>query len=372
MSKDKSKTVSFEDRMDTIIGIVTVLIIFAIFGVLMWVASSRNVGEIVYASEVRRGNEQVFSYENDMVKKGDIVNWYVNNTRIKTYTYDGNDIDFVYTPQQEGDITIKVVAGKYNQSRTLQVKKPLLTITAQDITVTYGEEIPPLQYQYDGLLEDDTLESLNCNINCTTQCEGCGVYTIDVECSECDGYEICCNNALLTVLPKELHITNDIVKVYDQTNVLENAQLQLEGILDGDDVTASADKLYFESKNVGVQNIVTANILLSGADCGNYVLCNDLVGEILPKSITLDGLKISDKNFDGTTKAKIEKLGSLQGVMDGDSVAIGKLDVSFDKATTGEHEIIVNDVTLVGLDKDNYTLENIYVPKAKITIDVNK
>lgn len=365
MSKKKTTTTNTEDRMDTIVGIVTVLIIFAVFAALILVASARNTGKIEAQGDVRRGSEQIFTYDAEKVKKGDVVNWYVDNVRVATYRYDG-EATLAYTPQKEGNLVVKVVAGKYNQSTVVEVKKPLLTISAKDVTMTYGDKMPCLEYECSGFLQGDSLESLNCKVQCITNCSGCGVYKITLDCDECEGYEVQCNDAVLTVLPKEIHVANNLLKIYDQTNVLSCPQIELEGVLEGDDVSAQADELYFENKNVGEQKVVTANIRLEGKDSANYVLCNELTGTILPKTLELEGLKIADKTYDGTTKAKIEKPGKLKGVIEGDSVAIGRLEVSFSNATVGEQSVLINELSLVGLDKDNYTVKNVNVKNARI------
>ena len=63
-------------------------------------------------------------------------------------------------------------------------------------------------------------------------------------------------------------------------------------------------------------------------------------------------------------------MGKINGVLDGDSVAIGSIDLNFAEATTGTQEIIINDVTLIGADKDNYVVDEVTVDKANITTTI--
>lgn len=362
---------STNDRRNVVgwvVGIAAALAVLAMFVGIIAFSNSRNVGVIAYKNDVRRGNEQRFVYlKNDNLKKGDTVTWYVDGERVTTYAYDGEKAEFIYTPTKVGSSVVTVVAGKYNRSTTVNVKKPLLTLTAKDITVTYGEEIPQAEFECCGLVGEDTLESLNCNVCCrTAECSDAGVYEITLDEVDCPDYEVAYHTGHLTIQPREIEICNNLEKEYDQTNVLQSPTLQLDGVLEGDEVKAVADQLYFENKNAGTQRIVTANIQLVGKDSCNYVLCNELQGRILPKNISVEGMSVSDKFFDGTTKATVEKPGKLIGVLEGDSVAIGSLDVTFESAKIGDHKVRVKDICLVGLDKDNYVISEINDAEAEI------
>ena len=360
-----------------IVGIAATLAVLIMFVGIISVAANRNVGVINLKNEMRAGNEETFTYTgNENLREGDKISWYVDGKCMDSYEYDGKSAQFTYTPDKVGATTVTVTAGKYKRTMVIAVQKPLLTLTAKDMTITYGEEIPQAVFECSGLIHDDTLLNLNCKVNCYVEglCDddGCqkrcdaGVYRIIFDRVACPDYEIEYKTALLTVLPKEITICNQIEKEYDQTTAVECPEIELCGVLDGDDVSAVADKLYFESKNVGEHNIVTANIQLVGADSTNYVLCSELTGRIVPKKLTVEGLSIKNKNYDGSTRATIEKLGKLNGVLDGDSVAIGSLDVNFDEATIGLHTILVKEISLVGLDKDNYVIDSINEVQAEI------
>lgn len=351
-----------ENRTDALAGVIAVLLIVATFVALIFVASERNVGTISVDGDVRRGTQQTFVYRNAKVKDGQYVQWYVNNEKVATNCYrDGAELEFL--PTTEGRTVIRAVAGKYNKSLTVNVMKPLVTISAKDATITYGET-PHFDYKIAGVPESDDTAKLNCHVSCDVN--GCGIFEVVASCDECSEYDVECNNATLTVLPKELHLVTQILKTYDGKTETECPELQAEGVLEGDDVIVTADKLYFESKNAGTQKLVTANLSLCGNDCANYVLSDDWEGVILPKTLELEGLKICDKPYDGTTKAQIEKLGKLQGIVDGDSVAIGELEVNFDSAEAGKQKVSVKKISLVGVDKDNYVVNGVQDSEAEI------
>ncbi len=165
-------------------------------------------------------------------------------------------------------------------------------------------------------------------------------------------------------------VKNEFVKTYDKTNVIEKPLIALDGVKAGDEVKAVADKLYFNDKNAGDKSVMLANVELTGRDSCNYVLKGEARGRIEPKHIEINGLTIKDKSYDGTTRATIEKMGKINGVLDGDSVAIGAIDLNFAEATTGTQEIIINDVTLIGADKDNYVVDEVTVDNANITTTI--
>lgn len=375
MKEKSDKTISAEkreERISLVIGIVVVLAVIATIAGLIISASVRSnramsVGEISAPMEMRRGTEQTLTYTATKLKNGDTVTWYVDGEKVAETKFDGKAAKLNYTPEKTGQATVKAVCGKYSQSKTVEVKKPVLTVSATDTTVTYGEPLPELNYNVAGFVGEDTAETLNCKFGCCAQgCTDVGIWEIRPDGDIPEGYEVRYNTAHLTILPRVVHIANTLTKEYDQTNTLAAPLIELDGVLDGDEVTANCDTLYFSSKNAGYQNVMTANVCLQGKDAHNYVLSEDAQGYIAPKKISLYGVKIVDKYYDGTTKAKIDDPGNLLGVLDGDSVAIGTLEVNFDAASVGKHTATVNEIALIGVDKDNYVVTDMQVTGGEI------
>lgn len=379
MKKEKTKTKkTAEERTDFIVGFVAIVAVFALFTALIVLMGNRNVGEIAYAGETQRGNEQVFTYKTRNVKKGDTVTWFVNNQKVQSYVYDDGEVQFRYTPTEVGNFTVKVVSGKYTQSKVVKVGMPVLRLEAKDIEITYGEKIPKLEYLCNGLVCNDAADCVTCKIACEScdnlSCESCerlpcGEYPITISNVKCCNYQVETQNATLRVLPKEVKVANSLEKVYDQTSTINNPKIVLSGVLEGDEVFATAKSIRLESKNAGSYTINTADVLLQGKDSKNYFLCKETKGKILPKEITLQGLTVADKTYDGTTKATIAKMGTLCGVCEGDSVAVGSLEIAFDNANLGLHGVSVKNVKLVGYDKDNYVVKTVDVNNARITAD---
>ena len=364
-----------EERSDFIVGIVTIAIFLALF---LWMlfsigASERNaVGEIASAQELRRGSEQeiIYTIDRDDVADGATVEWSINGRKVGESTYvKGEPITFNYTPQESGSIAVKARVGKYHQMSTFNVLPPRLTVTAPNVTIVYGEPLPQIHCSACGFIEGEEGE-LCLDELCKIDAEklNVGVYTVEF-CSECayEDYETEYVTGTLTVLPRQISVANRFFKVYDGTNTITEPQIELNGVLEGDEVCAECDTLYLDSKNVGRRNIMLANVTLTGEDACNYVLESYAEGVISPKRVDIVGLTVKDKVYDGTTKATIDTMGEIDGVCEGDSVAIGNINVSFEDASAGEQRFVVSGVTLVGADKNNYYVGSVETGTANIS-----
>lgn len=99
------------------------------------------------------------------------------------------------------------------------------------------------------------------------------------------------------------------------------------GIVDNDKVTLDATnaKAKFEDKNAGADKPVTfSDFALTGADAGNYtlVLPTDVTATIERKTLTVDGLKIADKAYDGTKTAQWDGTPTLIGLVEGETLQL--------------------------------------------------
>jgi autotransporter-associated beta strand protein len=157
-----------------------------------------------------------------------------------------------------------------------------------------------------------------------------------------------------------LEISDSISKTYDGTNVCNNFSVSSSDIITGDVVSFVNNSTYANS-NVGEAIIIYALFSLSGIDSDNYSLTQptDITGTITPKSLTISGITISDKTYDGTVEATISGTLSLVGVIYGDYVTIddsNKSVIFSDKNVGTNIPISISDYTLSGDDKENYSL----------------
>ena len=368
-----------EEKIDLIVGIVTVVVVLALFGWLLLSLGRRasnnmaNVnGQITALGQTRRGSEQVFTYELDgkNAVEGAMVTWTVNGERVYEGAYtSGETVQLAYTPKETGKLSVVAMIGNYHQTMTVDVLGPQLTVKIPDVTVVYGDEIPELNYTVSGFVEGEDANFCydGCCVTSADRLD-VGVYDISLseDCRYLD-YETVYDYGKLTVLPRQLYLENEISKVYDGTNTVANPELCLSNVVKGDEVYAQTDLLYFDNKNVGSDKLVMlGNVELCGENACNYVLPDFVCGKITPKQVEVVGLTVKSKMYDGTTKATIDKMGTLTGVCPGDSVAIGEISVSFEDAGIGEQRIIANGVTLIGADKSNYVVTEIETPNAAI------
>lgn len=80
----------------------------------------------------------------------------------------------------------------------------------------------------------------------------------------------------LTVQPKTLiaSLGGTLVKTYDgNTDAPEGIKIELEGVVSGENVSASSESISYDDGNVGIGKTITASdIKLNGDDAGNYTL----------------------------------------------------------------------------------------------------
>ncbi|MCM1043209.1 MAG: YDG domain-containing protein [Corallococcus sp.] len=379
----KNSKSAVKERSDTatmIMGIVASAIIVALVvaAVIFMVNSGRSrAGALQGETAMRMGGSQKLTLtvgDDDNVKMGDTVRWYVNGTRVHSSVYDGSDMEYEYVPQSVGVNHVRVeIGGKYFQSADIEVGKPLLTYKADDVSVEYGSEIPQLGYTVEGFIDGDdpTLFQSDCRAVIADYSKNVGVYKVTLEnLPVFDKYDVEAAEGNLEITPKEIKVINSFVKQYDGTNQMPAPELYTLGALEEDEVTCECDTIYFDDKNVGAdKKVTTYNFKLSGRDCANYYVCHEqLTGEITPKPITLSEVKIDSKVYDGTTKASVSSIGKLSGVVYGDIVEIGGCDARFTDAKSGKGKTVrIGDIILVGKDKDNYVIRGEVTGSADIT-----
>ncbi len=170
----------------------------------------------------------------------------------------------------------------------------------------------------------------------------------------------------LTIEPAVLELAGLTAsdKVYDGDPAATLADPgALAGIRAGDDVLLdrSAGAAQFADPYVGQDKPVTVTgLALSGADAANYVIPDPVTqASIVPRDLTVDGLRAANKMFNGYTLASILEFGVLGGVLDGDDV---ELDVTgatgqFDSAQPGRNKTVtVSGLALTGADAGQYSI----------------
>ncbi len=344
---------------DGAFGAIVALILIASFIVLMIVASANTEpipmtakGTISGSDDVVVGQNNMLTYQlpqDAMFLDDEDVVWYVDGKEVQRKMYgDKSALSYGLTNTELGNRNVRVEVGnRHCCDYTVNVHKPRVSITIPQYSITYGDKMPKFEYKVNGLSDNYShlvkVDNVTCDCN-NSEIANVGYYKLSAKATQTgEKYELNVVEGYVEVMPKTLYIANDFSKVYDGRNTLDYPVIELEGILAGDEVFATCDRVYFDNKNAGENKCVTTyNIVLSGKDANNYCLStNGAVGKILPRQLLIaDGNAKSIVN--GVKKVSDYK---LMGIVEGDIVGIGSIDSYSKNITT---------LPLVGRDKDNY------------------
>ncbi|MGA2027454.1 MAG: CHAT domain-containing protein, partial [Syntrophobacteraceae bacterium] len=142
-------------------------------------------------------------------------------------------------------------------------------------------------------------------------------------------------------------------KVYDATTAATISGETLVGVLGSDSVTVSGGGS-FADKNVGSRKVVTADLVLGGADAGNYTVTQPtgLFAGITPASLLIAAVP-DTKVYDTTTKSSA--IPSVSGIKGSDTVS--NLSEVFDSPSVGSRILSVNSYTVNdGNSGNNYNV----------------
>lgn len=170
-----------------------------------------------------------------------------------------------------------------------------------------------------------------------------------------------------SILPRPVMVATipALDKTYDGTTsvTLDLSQAEIDGMIPGDQLWVASAVGAFEDEAAGKgKNVSIREVILGGQDVFNYKLVantSSATADITPKEITLDGLVVAPKTFDGTKVAVVTNYGELVGVLAGDQVLLDTTEARarFVNAAPGVGKIVsVTGIKLVGDDAGNYVL----------------
>ena len=180
--------------------------------------------------------------------------------------------------------------------------------------------------------------------------------------------------ASANITPAPLAVTGAVAqsRVYDASTAAAVTGTAVTP-LGSDTVTLALNSASFADKNVGTNKPVAATFSISGTDAGNYSLVQPtgLVANITARGLTVAGLSVPDKVYDGTTAATLSALtGVLQGVLSGDTVTLnpGSTSATFSDKNVGQAKTVnLAGLSLSGTDALNYSLSTPTGLRASIT-----
>ena len=163
---------------------------------------------------------------------------------------------------------------------------------------------------------------------------------------------------------KEIKIVDtavEVSKVYDgSTDAKITEKGTFDGLINGDKADIVTGKAAYDDKNVGSGKTVTFyGFALSGEDAANYVLSAQpasTTAGITRRELTIAGLKVKDKQYDGKNTAEIDGTPTLVGVVDGDVLTLINGVPTFDSVQIGKN--IAISFTAFTLSGDSVTVGN--------------
>ena len=177
--------------------------------------------------------------------------------------------------------------------------------------------------------------------------------------------------ATLTINKKSLTITaDDQTKAWGQEFVFEGTEFTVDGLVDNSIDEVTSVTLTSEGApagaGVGTYSIIPSNA--TGTGLNNYEISyeNGLmnVTETIYIELTLEGLIIADKTYDGNITATITSFGELIGIEAGDDVSIdeGAVVAEFSDKTAGINKIVnISNLILTGDDAYKYSINDFTV-----------
>lgn len=174
-------------------------------------------------------------------------------------------------------------------------------------------------------------------------------------------YKVC--DATVNVAKREVSISGGLSvtsKQYDGTaNATVTGTAALSNVFGTDNVGLTYTGGTFESKNAGTHNVTLIDATLIGDDKDNYTLSNNytLTGTIDKRPVTVtDGLSVTGKEYDGTTRADIVNSATFDNVVTGESLTLTFTGANFASADVGTHDVTLTGVALGGDYAANYEL----------------
>jgi len=260
-------------------------------------------------------------------------------------------------------------------SGVLAVTKIPLTVVADELSKVYGMPDPILTYTSDKTLIGGSTFTGTLSRSFG---ENVGSYAINIgTLSAGANYDITFVSKSLRITAKLLTITNPALtmsRIYNGGTAASVTAGSLIGLVAGDETKVGVSAIAnYTTQNVGVGIPINVVYSLSGGASDNYIKPADYfvsTGEITAKQLTVSNTVVTtNKMYDGTTSALVEKAGILSGVESGDVSNIGVSAIAnYNDAKVGISKSITVIYTLTGSGAANYIVpSNLQINNAKIS-----
>ena len=162
----------------------------------------------------------------------------------------------------------------------------------------------------------------------------------------------------MVIKPKPLDFSGATAaaKQYDGTSGYEGALSGVTGIVSGDRVSVSVRGTFADAEIGAEKTVTVAEVLLTGADASNYsATVSSLKADITKRQLTISGITVEGKAYDGTTTAVWSGTPVLGNVLDGEDVRVAITEIAFPSAQSGTYQMSVT-ATLSGADAAHYEI----------------
>lgn len=226
-----------------------------------------------------------------------------------------------------------------------------ITIKADDIEITYGEEVPDKSlwtYTVQGQIIGNEL-----NINLyRTQNYCAGIFKIFATITNDKNYDVTFIPGELIIYKKDINVyVNNYEKIYGQSDPFLDYSLDADALFNGDTLQGAIIREVGE--DAGAYKLICALI----NDNYNFIM-NEAILTIKPRELVLVAAAL-DKTYDDTDIAYL-RMPTLSGIYNNDDVYLDyktdKIARYEDKEVGNDKLVIVYGGTLVGAKAKNYTL----------------
>ena len=160
-----------------------------------------------------------------------------------------------------------------------------------------------------------------------------------------------------SITPRQVELRADVAsKVYDGSTAAQFSQLEVAGLVAGDQISVSNASVQFADKNAGDNKLLVLAGQLAGADAGNYALSDTTMrsgASITQREVTAEQLAVAAKVYDGLRDAAVSA--QLAGTVAGDQIAL-QTQGQFDTKNAGVNKDVAVSLLLTGADAGNYKL----------------
>ena len=239
------------------------------------------------------------------------------------------------------------------------IGKASLTVTANDHTITYGDEPANDGVSFDGFVYEETEAVLGGTLTYEysyDQYDDVGSnYTIIPGGLTSDNYDITFEDGKLTVEQKEIGIT------WGNTELTYNGKAQMPTADPTGTVNNDAITFAVSGAKTNAGSGYTAKIdSIQGDKSGNYALPENVTTtfSIAQKEVTIENAAVEPtKVYDSKTTAQITSEGTLSANFDGANLTIVPGTAAYDNKNVGEgKEVTFSGFSLGGSAAGNYTL----------------